>query len=183
MEVSAQERPEVERYQASHVKELRRALRCCEIDLRDYHFVDLGCGKGRALFIAALEGFEHCVGIELEPNLIRLCSQNIESFCQKTGIESTRFELVESNVLNYQVATPRNLFYLFNPFKRSLVARLLQQLESSPTPYQDLVLSMNPRSDSVFEANDYGCLQDFYHTNLNKTLRLYRRRIPDAFQP
>src|SRR6185312_5959446 len=42
-----------------------------------YSFLDLGCGKGRALVIAGEFGFSDILGVELSPTLAALAAKNI----------------------------------------------------------------------------------------------------------
>lgn len=177
MSLPPESRDQVKRYQGSHVAELRRALRQCELDLRGYRFLDLGCGKGRALFLASLCGFERCLGIEIEPNLCQICRSNISAFCQRTGKAESCFELFEGDVLDYQLDSGPNLFYLFNPFKLELVGQVAEQLKkTSPTPDRDVLMTMNPISDSLLEELGYQCIQELFHYDLNKTVRFYQLR-------
>lgn len=176
LELSREDLQTSKRYQGSHVRELRRALRKAEIDLADYHFVDLGSGKGRALFIASRFPFRSYTGIELSPPLLALAKKNAEAFCSKTKTDPGRFEWIQANALDYQPTTSPNLFYLFNPFKLEVVTQVLNNLKTSPTAGHDVILTMNPQSDSLLDQADYACIQELYHHNLNKTVRFYRQR-------
>lgn len=42
-------------------------------------FIDLGCGDGRNVFIASYLGFDAC-GVDINPNLIRLCNEHLNQF-------------------------------------------------------------------------------------------------------
>ena len=58
-----------ERYQASDPSVLSDALAFVGLDPRAYRFIDLGCGKGRMLIVAAELGFKSCVGVEFAGEL------------------------------------------------------------------------------------------------------------------
>ena len=57
---------------------LRRALHNLRLDLGRYVFIDVGCGNGRALFIAAEFPFRHLLGIEHADALVDVVRRNIE---------------------------------------------------------------------------------------------------------
>ena len=54
-----------------------KALCDIPIDPSDFHFVDLGSGKGRALFLAAKAGFSKVIGVEFSADLHFLAQKNI----------------------------------------------------------------------------------------------------------
>lgn len=45
--------------------------------MEEFAFVDLGCGKGRALLLAAERPFREVLGVELNPELARIAQANI----------------------------------------------------------------------------------------------------------
>ncbi len=56
-------------YQPTDEKELVDAVNFLSEDLRAFTFVDLGCGKGRALLVASNLGFEQVIGVEFAREL------------------------------------------------------------------------------------------------------------------
>ena len=59
------------------VEELREILSSLDLDYRDYCFVDLGSGKGRALFVAAEFPFPKILGIEISSVLHEIAQKNV----------------------------------------------------------------------------------------------------------
>src|SRR5215469_15996860 len=46
--------------------------------IEDYTFIDLGCGKGRALLLASRLPFREVIGIELNPQLAAIAQRNAD---------------------------------------------------------------------------------------------------------
>jgi hypothetical protein len=69
-----------------------------EQPLTDYSFIDLGCGKGRAVMLASQLPFKEAIGVELNPALAQTAT-----------------------------ATPC-LIYMYNPFSVSIMQKLVQHL-------------------------------------------------------
>jgi hypothetical protein len=175
MDIGKAEAKQAKRYQGSHVRILRKAFRRLNIDFADYHFIDLGCGKGRAMLIASIFGVKKCIGIEISPTLQTICDLNINTFCRRTGADKKAFEVFKGNVLDFRVTTPNNLVYLFNPFNMNVVEGVVKKLKcASLTPEADVILSINPRSDTVLKSVGYDCFQEVANRNPNKTIRFYR---------
>ena len=55
-------------------------LASLNIDFREFTFIDIGSGKGRALLLAADYPFRRILGLELLPGLYRVAQQNIRQF-------------------------------------------------------------------------------------------------------
>jgi SAM-dependent methyltransferase len=113
-------------YQPSDWMNVVFGLQGCAID-DDAAFIDLGCGKGRALYVASWYPFRRLIGVEIDPELARVARQNVA-----TARAPRRFR--EATVLEADartVALPAGLrvAYLFNPFRGDvfqLVARRLR---------------------------------------------------------
>src|SRR5206468_4366794 len=64
-------------YKATDEKELLDAITFLDEDPRAFTFVDLGCGKGRPLLIAARLGFARIIGVEFAPELVAVAAGNL----------------------------------------------------------------------------------------------------------
>lgn len=102
-----------------------RLLKMHAVDIPTNTFIDLGCGKGRTLMLAAQLPFKAIVGVEFEPNLHEICQKNLHTYtnlckrvpsvvCQDAG----SFTFPEGNLL----------LYLFNPFNAHIMSRMADQL-------------------------------------------------------
>jgi SAM-dependent methyltransferase len=99
-------------------------------------FVDLGCGKGKALLLATAYRFERIVGVELADDLAATAERNVARFTARhPGLPPV--EVVRGDAASYELPGRPLLIYLHNPFDDVILARVLHQLESS--------LQANPR--------------------------------------
>jgi SAM-dependent methyltransferase len=123
---------------ASHANEytpvptsgLSRVLADLPIDYREWDFVDIGAGKGRALFVAARFEFQRIIGVELSADLVHLARRNIISYRDPrqgcfdltvTHEDAQRYQLLGSTIASV-------VLYLFDPFND--VATMEQMLEN-----------------------------------------------------
>lgn len=116
--------------------------------------VDLGCGKGRILLIAAECGFRHARGVEFAPELCEIARMNCFRYKQSTGI-ATEFQVMESDVVDYPIANNENLFMLFNPFDEVVLQRVLVNIRASLGRHPRTIMICfyhTPYSDTVMEA-------------------------------
>lgn len=120
-----------------------------------YTFVDLGCGKGRAVLMATQLSFREVVGVELHPELARVAGENLRLW-QGAGKSVTPARVVCADATEFEFPAGPCLLYLFNPFAGPVVERLLMRIEGS---FQDRpgmldIVYFNPESADVFEAAD-----------------------------
>jgi SAM-dependent methyltransferase len=71
--------PERVGYEAGIWLDLPRVLHRGEVG-RDDVFLDLGCGKGRAVLTASLLPFGRITGVELSPHLANIARRNVATF-------------------------------------------------------------------------------------------------------
>lgn len=93
-------------------------------------FVDVGCGKGRILLLAALYGFNKIRGIEISNNLSRIAEQNIEAF-QQSYCTDCEMKVICTNVLAYEFQHDESLFFLYSPFDLYVTENFLSRVRSS----------------------------------------------------
>jgi SAM-dependent methyltransferase len=124
------------RYEPTRALPLRRVLRAARIPA-DGGFVDLGCGKGRALMVAVLCGFQHVTGVDYSGALCVAAEKNLDLFRARTKRTFTSTVLA-ADAADYAFAKDDNVVYLFNPFDAVVLAAVLARLRQS--------MAANPRT-------------------------------------
>lgn len=108
-------------YQPIPVRYLARILkqsRNNETPLR--HFVDVGCGKGKAcLYMGLKDIFDRVTGIEFAPMLASAARSNI----RRARLNKT--EIVEGDARAYALPAMPTLVFLFNPFDAAALEHFL----------------------------------------------------------
>ena len=96
--------------------------------LEDFSFVDLGCGKGRAVLLASERGFREVVGVELNPELTRTAEANV-TLWKERGRQRSPTRIVCGDAT--EIAYPRGplLLFLFNPFGAAVMKEVLDAVE------------------------------------------------------
>jgi tRNA1(Val) A37 N6-methylase TrmN6 len=70
-------------YQGASYHVLFRLFESLDPLTKEFHFIDIGSGKGRAVFVAEYCGFTILTGIELNKNLVKDAKQNLTTFSLK----------------------------------------------------------------------------------------------------
>lgn len=115
-------------------------------------FVDLGCGKGRAVLMAAALGFREVIGVELNPALAGIATENLERWRRRRMVLSP-VTVICGDATEFRFPDGPCLLYLFNPFAEPVVKKLLSAIEQQfqGRPGNLDVLYFNPESGELFE--------------------------------
>jgi SAM-dependent methyltransferase len=102
--------------------------------LRPYHndatFVDLGCGKGRALVVASEFPFRSVIGVEITPELAKVAQDNACVIAENWP-ERPPITVVNGNALDYELPESNLVIFLYNPFGEDLITMLLTNIETA----------------------------------------------------
>jgi SAM-dependent methyltransferase len=111
---------------------MNEALRTVEIDPQASTFVDLGCGKGRALVVAAELGWRRLVGVEYDPKLAARAQENAESYSRrKQSSPDLSIEIIEGDAANYEPPAGQFVLFMYNPFGEETVAAVIDRVVQS----------------------------------------------------
>ena len=108
-----------------------------------FTFIDIGCGKGRALLLASESAFRRIIGIEILPELVEVARENVREF-ERRGTHS-RIEVLCGDATKFVLPAEPAILFLFNPLPESALRAFLENLEQS--------LRQNPRAVYVVYAN------------------------------
>jgi|SRR5208283_2764439 len=100
------------------------------IDFRDFVFIDLGSGKGRALLMASDFPFRRILGVELLPALNRIAQENLSRYRSETQ-KCFALESRCSDATRFELPPEPTILYLFNPFPESGLTSVIGNLERS----------------------------------------------------
>ena len=121
-------------------------------------FFDIGCGKGRALFVAEHCGYNTLTGIELDPQLLAVARNNENSYALKRPGSAFRF--IEANALDVQYHDRPTVYFLFNPFNAGVLDQVLAKVLASTTS-ETWFVYMNPVYRQVFAQKNIPIVREF----------------------
>jgi SAM-dependent methyltransferase len=126
-------------------------------------FVDLGCGKGRALLVAQEFGFAHVVGVELAPDLAVIASSNLN----RAGMGG-RAEIVTGDASSFRYPEGPLVVFLYHPFLARVLRQTLDNLRDqlAERPRRVYLLRANPGYPRVLAR------QRFLHLTWRRAFQL-----------
>ena len=139
------------RYQPVDPRAFDRAMGMLDIDFQKFTFVDLGCGKGRALLLATRYRFRRIIGVEFSSALVKIATANVAKV--KKDIE-----IVFQDASKY--VFPREPFVVFlnNPFTGNVLRETILNLCSYQGQRESYIVYVNCVCDKYFAER--GCFRE-----------------------
>ncbi|MEO6489492.1 MAG: class I SAM-dependent methyltransferase [Ferruginibacter sp.] len=114
------------------------------------HFLDVGCGKGRAMCVAAHYNFVKLTGIDFSGSLCESASINL----QKTQaiFPAIRYTVVNNDAFYYHLPSDADCIFMFNPFDEMIMSGVIENIEISLEKYPRnlCVIYLNPVYKNLF---------------------------------
>lgn len=110
------------KYQPSGEDELAEAVRFLGVNPSEMTFIDLGCGKGRTLLVAAGLGFRRVVGVEFAQELAATATKNLEKMKIANGA------IIQGDAGEFRFPDNDLVLYLYNPFAEEVMRRVVLNL-------------------------------------------------------
>jgi SAM-dependent methyltransferase len=124
-------------------------------------FIDLGCGKGRALLLASEYPFAQVVGVEIAPQLHRIAVENVGRYTAARYAEGRSdiapMSVVLEDAAQYQFPAGPLVVYLYHPFCRPVLDKVVRNLSSSlaEQPREAAVIYINHELRDVLDRAPY----------------------------
>ena len=137
-----------ERYEATDEHELVAALEFLGEDLRGFTFIDLGCGKGRTLLVAARMGFAQVIGVEFARELAEIATGNLRQ------LQAANAVVLHADAADFVFPHGDLVLYLYNPFSEQVLQQVMSRLHAADTGRR-YVIYKRPRCAAVLDTSGF----------------------------
>ena len=122
-------------------------------DLPLYSFIDLGCGMGKALLLAAEHPFRQILGVEFAPDLAAVCEENIRSDRLAGNRRCNAITVVVADAAQFSFPDGSLVVFLYNPFGPQVLAPVLDNLRAAvlSRPHATYIAYLNARHIKLAE--------------------------------
>ncbi|MGH6821389.1 MAG: class I SAM-dependent methyltransferase, partial [Methylocella sp.] len=114
--------PFANRYETAGEEVIETAIRHLGLKNSEFTFIDLGCGKGLPLLVAARLGFAEIIGVEFAPKLAVIARSNAEIM----GIKN--ISVLDMDAGEFRFPSSNIVLFLFNPFGDHVTEKVLDNL-------------------------------------------------------
>jgi SAM-dependent methyltransferase len=107
------------------------------------HFLDIGCGKGRALCAAAHNGFKKVTGLDFSKELCIAAEENLAITQQK--FTTLQYKVINNDAFYFEIPEDVDCIFMFNPFDDVIMSGVAENILES--------FKANPRTIILIYAN------------------------------
>jgi SAM-dependent methyltransferase len=101
-------------------------IKSVPLDPAEYAFIDIGCGKGRVVLVAAEHPFRQIRGVEISSSLSQLAQQNLER--SRSRRRCNDIQILCSDARSVELPEGPVLFHFYNPFSPAILRDLLERI-------------------------------------------------------
>ena len=144
--------------------DMHNVISFLNIDSKDT-IIDLGCGKGWAMYQFSSLPFARIDGVDLSKTLIDIAESNIK----KLFNNDPRFHFYHCDVRDFDRLDEYNYVYMFNPFPGRVFVTVLDNLIESlqRKPRKFTIIYQNPQFAKVIEEKElFKCVLSADNTNI-----------------
>lgn len=136
----------------------RTMLRALDVPPELFTFVDIGCGKGRVLLVAAERPFRQVVGVEASPALAAVARDNLER-ARRLRLRCRDLRVDIGDAMTWPLPPGDLVLHLYHPFGPDLLTRFLGRVRAAlarePRRLRLLYLREKPEIRAVFVATPW----------------------------
>lgn len=107
------------------------ALGRLQLDWSRFSFVDVGCGKGRAMLLALRFPFKQVIGVELSSALASTAERNLQVFQAPWRLPQVTTEVRRGDATTFLFPAGPLLVFLYHPFAAPVMRRFLDHMSQS----------------------------------------------------
>jgi SAM-dependent methyltransferase len=129
------------------------------------HFLDIGCGKGRVMCVAAHFAIKKISGLELSKDLYVEAKKNID--ITKKQFPRINIEISNNDAFYFEIDDDVDCIFMFNPFDETIMNGVMENIETSiqNNPRVMTIIYINPLEKHVLL--DWGYEEVFYSKKMH----------------
>ncbi len=129
------------------------------------HFLDIGCGKARAMCVAAHFGVKKISGIEFSKELFIDAKKNIS--IAKVKYPLADFKIYNNDAFYFDIDDDIDCIFMFNPFDEIIMNGVMENIETSleNNPRTMTIIYINPLEKHVLQ--EWGYEEVFYSKKMH----------------
>ena len=138
-------------YTATAYRRLQKMMSYLKLNKEDV-FVDLGCGAGRAIFLAGTKRLKKIIGVEIVKEVLEMTQDNLK----KLKLNRTPIEIIHGDACNLDVREG-TVFFMFNPFGEKTFTKVMENIRQSlkSNPRKIRIAYYVPGCRNLLDAQDW----------------------------
>jgi SAM-dependent methyltransferase len=119
------------------------------------HLLDIGCGKGRVMCVAANFGIKKITGIDFSKQLCNEADNNLNNTKEK--FPALQHKIINNDAFYFDIPDDVDCIFLFNPFDDIIMSAVVNNIQKSikQNPRKITIIYLNPLHKHLFFNQGY----------------------------
>jgi 16S rRNA G966 N2-methylase RsmD len=165
LDISEISKEHSEEYKPTRIRHFRLLIKGLKLP-EESVFVDMGSGKGRVLLMASMYNFKRITGVEISSKLCEIARNNIAIYEKKLK-RPLHIEVVNEDVLKYNIKNDENVFYFYKPFDNfvmeKIIERVIKSLNDKPRKGWLIINNFIPFSAMIENKYKFPAIKKFIY--------------------
>ena len=118
-------------------------------------FIDYGCGKGRALYIAKNLGFKSSMGVEFAKELFEIANSNIKKLMPQYYNKEGGVNIILEDASKIKPTKDTTIIYFFNPFDEVVMSKVIDNILDVEYNRRVYIIYANPNLRELFLDSNF----------------------------
>lgn len=156
-------------YSMTDATDMKRILQAVPVDPRKSAFLDVGCGKGMCMKVAAKLGYSKTDGLDLDAHLLEIARRNMKKLRLDVNC-------IQANAIEFDGYANYDVFYFYNPFGKSVFEKVIKKLiESQQERNRDIwAIYYHPVFAKLFQQAGFVLEKEIHDHTRDTVARYYR---------
>jgi len=171
MKVESKNLEHAVRYEGTPYFILKEIFNSSEVDLKGRKFLDIGCGRGRALFWAHQKKASKIMGVDFSSDLCLEAQKNLE------GINNV--SIYCQDISDFELAEKFDVIYISNPFGKVVLENLLDKDWIKNQGPETVFVYHVPLESSSFLNRNYKLSKTYSYFRNQDVVKVFRKPHKD----
>ncbi len=141
-----------------------------QLNIKDNsHFLDIGCGKGRAICVAAHNGFDKVTGLDLSKEFCMEAEKNLS--VTKKHFPALQSKIINNDAFYFEIPNDVDHIFMFNPFDEVIMDAVAEKILES--------FEINPRTITTIYVNPV-CKQELLNIGFKEIYHIQKMKYLEA---
>ncbi len=156
-------------YSMTDADDMKRILGAVPIIPSKSAFLDVGCGKGMCMKVAAELGYAKMEGLDLDERLLNIARKNMCKLQLNVGC-------IQANAADFDGYAAYDVFYFYNPFGKPVFEKVIQRLiESQNKRDRDIwAVYYHPVFGELFQQAGFTLEKEIHDHTRDTVARIYK---------
>ena len=155
-------------YSMTDAKDMKQILQAVPVNRSKSAFLDVGCGKGMCMKVAAELGYAKMDGLDMDEKLLEIARRNMRKL-------QLNVDCIHANAVEFDRYADYDVFYFYNPFGKQVFKEVIHKIKASQVQRKRDIWAVyyHPVFGNLFEKAGFSLWREIQDTTRDTTTKIY----------